>query len=171
VSSPARIEPGSPSLGPAEGAWQVRPARLEDVPAIAAAVSSLLVELGGKPPELAAMEAATRKLVCDGTAGAVIVAEAEQALVGVLAASWQTAIHVPGRYGLIQDLWITPTRRSQAVGATLIAALSELAHERGVTRIEVGLPRPSFTAFAATEAFYLHRGFTDIGPRMRKVLS
>jgi GNAT superfamily N-acetyltransferase len=153
------------------GAWLIRPARAEDVPAIAASVSSLLVELGGTPPELAAMEATARQLVWDEIAGSVLVAEAEQTLIGLLAASWQTAIHTPGRYALIQDLWVDLRWRGQAVGAALVTALCELARERGVARIEVGLPRRSFAAFAATEAFYLREGFADIGPRMRKVLT
>ena len=31
----------------------------------------------------------------------------------MLAASWQRAIHVPGRYATIQDLWVTPAWRSR----------------------------------------------------------
>ena len=38
--------------------------------------------------------------------GALIVAEAGAEIVGVLSASWQRALHVPGRYATIQDLWV-----------------------------------------------------------------
>jgi len=151
--------------------WRVRAAEPRDVQAIVVAVSRLLVELAGAAPPPAAMEATAAELIGDGVAGAVLVAEAEGELVGVLAASWQTAIHVPGRYASIQDLWVDEAWRSQAIGAALIAALCRLARERGVGRLEVGLPREHFAGIAATTTFYQRQGFTALGPRMRKLLS
>jgi GNAT superfamily N-acetyltransferase len=152
-------------------AWCVRGAAGEDVAKVAAAVAELLVELGGTPPDAAAMQAATRALIANRDAGTVLVADAAGALVGVLAASWQTAIHVPGRYALIQDLWVHPTSRGKAIGAALLAALFELAREARIERVEVGLPRESFAGLAATEAFYRQNGFTAQGPRMRMMLA
>jgi len=149
----------------------VRVARLEDVEPIAGAVRALLVELGGDPPDKQAMQDAARAIVEDPGAGAVLLAEEGEALVGVLAASWQSAIHVPGAYALIQDLWVDVDWRSRDVGRELLNALCELAREKGMARVEVGLPRESFVRFARTEAFYVGNGFTANGPRMRLVLS
>jgi GNAT superfamily N-acetyltransferase len=150
--------------------WQVRPARHDDAAAVAGAVSELLVELGGPCPAAPAMEAAARSLLEDGAAGSLLVAEAAGTLVGMLAASWQIAIHVPGSYALIQDLWVHPSWRSKAIGATLIDAIIELAREKGFKRVDVGLPLESFARFGATEAFYLTNGFTPNGPRMKRLL-
>jgi branched-chain amino acid aminotransferase len=91
-------------------------------------------------------------------------------IVGVLAASWQYAIHVPGRYGTIQDLWVHPEWRSRALGRKLVEALVGLAGEQGIARLEVGLPQESFAQLAATERFYLSNGFSNLGPRMRRLL-
>jgi hypothetical protein len=44
------------------------------------------------------------------------------------------------------------------------------AGEQGVSRIEVGLPKESFAAIRATEAFYLDNGFERLGPRMRRLV-
>lgn len=155
----------------ATSAWHVRAASEQDVAGIATAISELLVELGGRPPALPAMQRAARALLDDGGAGAVLVAELDGELVGVLAASWQTAIHIPGDYALIQDLWVHPAWRSREIGADLLEALRVLALERQVVRVEVGLPRESFVGIEATKAFYLRNGFTALGPRMRRVLS
>jgi len=152
-------------------AWRVRAAREQDIAAVAGAVAELLVELGGKPHAPAAMQAATRALIDDRHAGAVLVAELDCELVGVLAASWQTAIHIPGRYALIQDLWVHPAWRSREIGGELVRALCELAREQQITRVEVGLPRESFAGLSATEAFYLSNGFARLGPRMRRMPS
>ena len=71
---------------------------------------------------------------------------------------------------MIQDLWVDPDWRSRGVGAELVEAIVALARERGVGRIEVGLPRETFEAIEATEAFYLGNGFEHLGPRMRRLL-
>ncbi|HEY5709720.1 MAG TPA: GNAT family N-acetyltransferase [Solirubrobacterales bacterium] len=154
--------------------WSVREASAQDAPAVAAAVAELLVELSGKGPAAAELEEATRELARDRGVGALLVAEAGGedggAVVGVLAASWQHAIHVPGRYGTIQDLWVHPEWRSRAIGRDLIEAFCEVARREGAKRLEVGLPRESFARIGATEAFYRTNGFEHLGPRMRRKL-
>ncbi len=185
MSTAARSEPGAPGRAArgtdaapgtvlagvgAGGRWRVRAAASADVAQIAAAVAELLVELGGVPPDRGAMASSARTLIDDPRAGAILVAECEGTLVGVLAASWQSAIHVPGRYGLIQDLWVHPSWRTNAIGAALLAALAELAREAHIDRVEVGLPRAGFAGLEATEAFYGRNGFAPVGSRMRMVL-
>jgi GNAT superfamily N-acetyltransferase len=149
----------------------VRAATVDDAPAVANAVEALLIELGGERPSATALEEGARRLAEDPSAGALLVAEDEGAIVGVLAASWQYAIHVPGRYGTIQDLWVHPEWRGRALGRELILALVRHAAEANVPRLEVGLPQESFGQLAATERFYRENDFTPLGPRMRRLLS
>jgi branched-chain amino acid aminotransferase len=137
---------------------------------VAGAVEALLIELGGERPSPAELEAGARQLAEDPEAGALLVAEENGALVGILAASWQFALHVPGRYGTIQDLWVHPEWRSKALGRELIMALVRTASEAGVPRLEVGLPQDGFAQLAATERFYRENGFTPLGPRMRRIV-
>jgi GNAT superfamily N-acetyltransferase len=150
--------------------WRVRGAEHRDAEAVASAVAELLTELGATPPPSQAMRQATRALLQDPEGGALFVAESDGELVGLLSASWQSAIHVPGRYGLIQDLWVHSAWRSRAIGGALLAALFERARELGVARVEVGLPRESFAGLEATEAFYRANGFASLGLRMRTLL-
>lgn len=156
---------------PIDGEAQVRLAGGDDVAAAAAGVGALLDELGGEGPSPAELEAATRKLVEEPAMGAVFVAEADGEIVGVLAASWQHAVHVPGRYGVVQDLWVRDDWRSRAIGRDLLEALAGLAREQGISRLEVGLPQDSFAAIEATRSFYLANDFAPLGPRMRRLLS
>lgn len=159
-----------PRSGPVANA-RIRAASAADAPAVAAAVEALLIELGGERPSAAALEGAARTLALDAEIGALLVAECEGAIVGVCAVSWQFAVHVPGRYGTIQDLWVHPEWRSRALGRELILALVRQATELGVPRLEVGLPQEGFAQLAATERFYRENGFTPLGPRMRRLLS
>jgi GNAT superfamily N-acetyltransferase len=157
--------------GPAGAIPHVRAATHDDLPAVAVAMADLLIELGSTPPPASAMLEAAHALLDDPRAGALLVAQAAETIVGVLGASYQTALHVPGRYVLIQDLWVSPAWRGQAVGRELLAALFALAREQGMTRAEVGLPREHFQGIRATEAFYLHNGFAPLGARMRRTSS
>jgi ribosomal protein S18 acetylase RimI-like enzyme len=162
----------SPMEASAEPKCEVREATEADAPAVAAAIAELLVELSGGGPPTEDLEKATAELVRDRGMGALLVAEAggEDGIVGVLAASWQHAVHVPGRYGTIQDLWVHPDWRSRAVGHELVEAFCQVARGEGAKRIEVGLPREDFERIGATTAFYRANGFEHLGPRMRRKL-
>jgi GNAT superfamily N-acetyltransferase len=149
----------------------IRPASAGDTAAVAAAVEQLLVELGGRRPPRPDLETEIEAALEDPGVGTLIVAEAGTEIVGVLSASWQRALHVPGRYATIQDLWVDQGWRSRRVGAALVDELVALCRQQGVARIEVGLPRETFDAIRATEAFYLGNGFEQLGPRMRRLLS
>jgi GNAT superfamily N-acetyltransferase len=148
----------------------VREAGAGDVEAVALAVESLLLELGGRRPERREVETEVRALLDDPAGGSVLIAEADGDVVGVLSASWQRAIHVPGIYATIQDLWVDGAWRSRGVGAELVEAIASQARTRGVSRLEVGLPRETFAAIASTESFYRRNGFEHLGPRMRRLL-
>jgi GNAT superfamily N-acetyltransferase len=148
----------------------VREAEDADVGDVATAVERLLVELGGRRPERDELEAEVRALLEDPEGGSVLIAEADGEVVGVLSASWQRAIHVPGVYATIQDLWVDEDWRSRGVGAELVEAIASQARGRGVSRLEVGLPRETFAAIASTESFYRRNGFEQLGPRMRRLL-
>jgi GNAT superfamily N-acetyltransferase len=167
MSTSAPNEPAAPAAAEPASGWRVRPAAHDDLPGVVDAVTDLLGELGSAPPPAGDMLASARTLVEDSHAGALLVADTGDAIVGVLGGSWQIAIHAPGRYGLIQDLWVHPGWRGQAIGRDLLHALFELAREQGITRIEVGLPRPRFERLRATEAFYHGNGFSPVGLRMR----
>jgi GNAT superfamily N-acetyltransferase len=148
----------------------VREANAEDVEGVATAVEGLLAELGGRMPSRPEMEAEVQALLDDPQGGSVLIAEADGGIVGVLTASWQRAIHVPGVYATIQDLWVDEDWRSRGVGAELVEAIASQARTRDVSRLEVGLPRETFAAIASTESFYRRNGFEHLGPRMRRLL-
>ncbi|HEX4668916.1 MAG TPA: GNAT family N-acetyltransferase [Solirubrobacterales bacterium] len=171
MSEPTSIEPGAMRPGREAADWTVRPTRAADADAVADAVEQLLVELGGRRPPRAELETEIQAVLKDPGVGALLVAEADGEIVGVLSASWQRALHVPGRYATIQDLWVDDEWRSRGVGAGLVDELVALCRQQGVARIEVGLPRETFDAIRATEAFYLGNGFEQLGPRMRRLLA
>ena len=132
----------------------------EDVAAVAAAVEELLVELGGERPAAARAGGGRAALAATAASGALLVAEAGGERRRRARASWQRALHVPGRYATIQDLWVDPEWRSRAVGAALVDALAGLCEARGWRGSRSGCrgrastrsapPRPSTPATASS---------------------
>ncbi len=79
---------------------------------MATGVSELLVELGGKPLATPALEETAHALIDDSRRRRACSSPSnEDEIVGVLGVSWQIAIRIPGRYGLIQELWVKPQVR------------------------------------------------------------
>lgn len=150
--------------------WVVRVAEQRDAACVAGAVRRLLLELGATPAPLVRLTSTARAIIADPDAGIVLLAEDGDEVIGVLAASLQEAIHVAGRYAIVQDLWVATARRGQTIGAALIEAFVESASRSGVQVIEVGLPRANFGDLEATEEFYLVNGFEPVGARMRRRL-
>jgi len=168
VPTEARAASRAATAGPG---WRVREADSDDVAACVGAVESLLGELGGRQPSAEELRAEVEAALADPATASLLVAEAEGGeVVGLLSASWGRAIHVPGPYATIQDLWVHPDWRSRRVGAGLVEGMASLCRERGVARIEVGLPRETFAAIDATRGFYERNGFSHLGPRMRRLL-
>lgn len=170
MSGPTSLTPGAASGAADLPDWRIREAQRADIVGVAAAVAELLGELGATPPPQEAIQDTAQALLENPDAGILLVAEAGEELVGVLSASWQIAMHVPGRYGLIQDLWVDRSWRGQTIGAGLLRALEECARELGIARLEVGLPKESFAGLDATAAFYRAGGFDPLGARMKRMI-
>ena len=137
-----------------------------------AAVRELLAELDGTPSALGAMQAAARDADRQPVGGAVLVAETEGELVGVLGGELADGDPRAGQLRADPGPVGAPgLARAARSGASLLQQLFELARSRRLQRVEVGLPRESFARFAATEAFYLGNGFAPNGPRMRRLLA
>jgi GNAT superfamily N-acetyltransferase len=151
--------------------WTINVATPRDVGGAARGVARLLEELGAAPSPIGPMEDAARAVVHDPSLGSLLVATADDAVVGLLGTSWRTAIHRGGRYAVIEELWVDPTWRGHAVGRDLVRTLvDEVLPRERIDCVEVGLPRPSFRGLEATTGFYLACGFAPVGPRMRRVL-
>jgi branched-chain amino acid aminotransferase len=151
----------------------VRRAGDGDLDVVLSGVLGLLRELSGDPTRAlaAGSRESARAIIGDRSLGTVLVASTGAGeAAGILTASCQSAIRAGGPYLLIQELYVSPEHRSAGVGAELIRHLARDAAERGLTLVEVGLPGPGSDTRSRTRGFYLRQGFTETGPRMRRVL-
>ena len=145
----------------------VTSARDRDGIEIQAAVEQLINELSGAVWRAADFQSVFQRILANPELSGILVARTEGVVVGVLTYSQTLAIRTGGAYLTIQELWVDSARRGARIGHALMAKAKNVASQRGITDIEVGLPSQSFPSFVATEAFYAANGFSAIGPRYR----
>lgn len=88
--------------------------------------------------------------------------------IGFIALCESHALYAEGAFGLIQELYVDPTRRSQGIGRRLVESAIGHGRRRGWKRLEVCTPPlPQFTG---TIAFYERQRFEITGGRKMKVL-
>src|SRR5262249_23567580 len=81
----------------------------------------------------------------------------EGSAVGVATVAETFAIYAQGRYGIINEMYVTPGHRSAGVGAQLIEAVKTLGRTRGWRRIDVTAPESA--VWSRTRTFYERQGF------------
>jgi GNAT superfamily N-acetyltransferase len=99
----------------------------------------------------------------DNERGAVLVAEDETGILGVISFSVNLAIRFDTAYAQIEELVVDEAARGKQVGATLVRAAIEEARRRGCD--EMGL-----YPFEHTRAFYEKLGFEYVGVELRQRL-
>lgn len=88
----------------------------------------------------------------------------EEEIVGLITLVESLSLSAGGRYGVINELYVTPEYRSEGVGRMLLDFAKRVSEERAWTRIEVTTPGDSFDR---TLQFYEREGFWRIGPRYK----
>ncbi|MHC4950412.1 MAG: GNAT family N-acetyltransferase [Planctomycetota bacterium] len=85
--------------------------------------------------------------------------------VGLITIAETESLYAGGKIGIIQELYVVPSMRSQKLGQALIQRGVEYARERKWNRLEVSAP--AYPQWVRTKKFYLREGFTEIGPRLK----
>jgi RimJ/RimL family protein N-acetyltransferase len=135
-----------------ETACAVRAARIGD----GGAIGDLLTQLGYPQDETAAREAVA-KWAAD-PAGEVLVALADQRVVGVVAVHAVPYFERPGWFARILALSVDRDHRRGGVGRRLMGAAEAWASARGCTDVEVATRRTRANA----HAFYRSLGYEDL---------
>ncbi|HKD18199.1 MAG TPA: GNAT family N-acetyltransferase [Thermoanaerobaculia bacterium] len=130
-------------------------------------VERLLVELEEKPDEFAGIDRrrVTADLEAAGDRFVAFFARDDGREIGVLTLTEHVAIYAGGRYGVIDELWVAPERRSDRVGERLVAAARAHGTERGWRRIDVAAPAGPIGERPVR--FYERLGFVFTGPKLR----
>lgn len=105
-----------------------------------------------------------RELVTSDDKGAVIVAEEDGRLIGIITLSYPIALRCAGKYTCIEEFIVNETVRGRGVGTQLLQAALEEAKKRGCFEIQVNAP---------TEMgypLYIKEDIKDAGKHLKKRL-
>ena len=76
--------------------------------------------------------------------------------VGFATVSLRPSIYYEGRVALLEDLYVTPARRNEGIGAALVTRLMAIARDEGWGQLEIQVDEPDVDAMR----FYARQGFT-----------
>ncbi|GAB4323338.1 MAG: GNAT family N-acetyltransferase [Dehalococcoidia bacterium] len=138
----------------------IRPATANDEARVLELLSQLFErDLAGDP----ARATAYRRMLGEPERGAVLVAEEDGWVLGIISFSVNLAIRFDTAYAQIEELVVDEAARGKRAGALLVRAAMEEARRRGCE--EMGLyPREE------TRAFYEKLGFAYVGVELRQAL-
>ena len=134
-------------------------------------VAALLRELGEEGEETGAMDVAqlTEAWRTDRLHHCAFLAYDENLdLMGVATVSTAFALYAQGRYGIINEMYVSPDHRSLGVGTRLVEAIKEHGKEQGWRRIDVTAPEAA--RWERTRKFYEDKGFSFTGPKLKILL-
>lgn len=140
---------------------RIRPAEATD----AAALGPLLAQLGY--PATAKAVVGRLAALLSSARDAVLVAEAEGELLGVLALHWGEMLHLAGPVARIGTLVVSEAARGRGIGALLVREAEALARRQGCTLVELTTGRTR----ERTHAFYAAQGYAWSSLRLHKPLT
>ena len=126
-------------------------------------LNDLIVELGGDPLSVERAVATVDSFISGELSGEIIVAADGDDLVGVCTLTYQPSIRTLGIYGIIQEMYVKPEFRSNALGEGMIEKALSTAEQAGCLIVELSTPPDGKRA----ESFYRRLGFGQVGVRMR----
>jgi len=131
-------------------------------------VAALLGELGEEGEDTGAMDVAelTAAWRTDKAHHVAFLGYDEDTnLVGVATVSTAFALYAQGRYGIINEMYVSPDHRSLGVGTRLIETIKDHGREQGWRRIDVTAPEAA--KWERTRRFYEDKGFDFTGPKLK----
>jgi GNAT superfamily N-acetyltransferase len=146
----------------------IRHAESQDFPAVIAFVEALLAELGEEGDEAGTLanDRILKNWLELGEKHIALMAETpDGSIIGVVTLVETFAIYANGYYGVINEMYVVPGRRSSGIGTDLIAAVAKYGRSRGWHRIDVTAPESD--RWIKTSQFYKSHGFIFTGPKLK----
>ncbi len=144
----------------------------EQLPVVLELVQRLLVELSDGPAEIGDWSPVQVRPVLEAAGdrfAALLARTAAGEFVGVATLTDAVAAYARGGYGIISELYVVPSHRSEGIGRILLDAVKAYGRERGWRRVDVTAPPEA--RWERTVDFYRRNGFVFTGPKLRCQLS
>jgi len=89
-------------------------------------------------------------------------------VVGIISLTETQSFYAGGKYGVIDEMYITPGFRSKNIGSQIISDIKQIAKQKGLKRIDVTAPTEE--RWIRTVDFYKRNGFEFTGPKLKLII-
>ncbi|MGI9160633.1 MAG: GNAT family N-acetyltransferase, partial [Saprospiraceae bacterium] len=132
-------------------------------PEVARLLAALFVEVGHTPDEADITEIFA-EIDADDRHSTLLALAEDGDVVGVITVVETISLYAGGTIGVINELYVVPSYRSEGVGKMLLDFCKQIGEGRGWMRLEVTTPGDEYDK---TLHFYEREGFMKIGPRYK----
>ncbi len=132
-------------------------------PEVARLLAALFEEVGHTPDEADITEIFA-EIDADDRHSTLLALDDDGDVVGVITVVETIALYAGGAIGVINELYVVPSYRSEGVGKMLLDFCKQVGEDRGWMRLEVTTPGDEYDK---TLHFYEREGFVKIGPRYK----
>ncbi|WP_416898423.1 MAG: N-acetyltransferase family protein [Minwuia sp.] len=133
----------------------IRDATPDDIDAMTALLAHLFAQEAEFKPDPDRQRAGLRMILGDPAAGALLVAERDGAVIGMVGLLYSISTALGGRVAMLEDMVVEPTARGSQVGRALLDAAIARAKSDGCRRITLLTDGDN----AAAQRFYARAGF------------
>ena len=134
---------------------QPRLATSADLPALVELLGVLFAQEAEFAPDRAAQARGLAAILDAPGVGAILVAEDDGAVLGMVSLLWTVSTALGARVGLLEDMVVTPGARGRGVGGQLLEAAIAHARAAGCRRLTLLTDADN----AGAQRFYRRRGF------------
>ena len=138
----------------------IREATIKDQAQVFDLLRQLMTSVNAESPINKPSGAKTFREVIEEEKGAVLLAEENGQMLGLITLSYTVAIRCGGIYSCIEEFIVTESARGKGVGSKLLEAAIKKATEKGSYELQV--IRPSELGYP----LYLRYGFEDLGKHL-----
>jgi GNAT superfamily N-acetyltransferase len=131
----------------------VRPATLDDVPALAALLGQLFAQEAEFSPDPVLQARGLTALIGDKGSGRILVAEKDSRPVGMVNLIYVISTALGARVAMLEDVVVDKTCRGNGIGTKLLASAIETARSDGCQRITLLTDADNINAHKFYESF------------------
>jgi GNAT superfamily N-acetyltransferase len=149
---------------------KVLKASINEVKTVVNLIAELLIDFNNKNDsnfviDKDYLEKTTRKLIIRKNFRAFIAYDSENKPKGLITISEAFAIYNGGDFGVITELYVDRSSRSEGIGKLLLQSVFDFSDSMNWKKVEVGAPNAE--EWPRTIEFYKRNGFKEKGPKLR----
>ena len=145
--------------------FEIASATENDSEVIVKLLSELYLELGEEKESIAFLSGEFIRFIINTEVTKIYLVREEHQYIGIFTLTESQAIYAGGKYGIIDEMYISPDFRQKKIGEDILKYIFQIALKNNWKRVDVTAPTDE--KWIRTRKFYEKNGFVFTGPKYK----